>query len=54
MSTYQAIVTEDWYVSVLVDGVEINRPGPWDTAQGAHDWAAAVVAAFEAGINPFE
>ena len=50
MSTYQATVTEDLYVIVTIDGVEVDRPGPWSTAEGAHEWAAAIVQDLENGV----
>jgi hypothetical protein len=50
MSTYQATVTEDLYVIVTIDGVEVDRPGPWSTVEGAHEWAAAIVQDLENGI----
>lgn len=53
MSTYQAIVTEDLYVIVTIDGVEVDRPGPWSTSEGAHLWAADIIAVLEAGQNPY-
>ena len=49
MNTYLATVTDDNYVSVTINGVEVDRPGPWDTADGAHQWAAEIVASLEAG-----
>lgn len=53
MSTYTATVTEDNYVIVEIDGIEVDRPGPWSTADGAHEWAAAIVADLENGINHY-
>jgi len=49
MNTYLATVTDDNYVVVTIDGVEVDRPGPWDTADGAHLWAADIVASMESG-----
>jgi len=49
MNTYLATVTEDFHVVVTIDGVEVDRPGPWATADGAHLWAAEIVASLEAG-----
>jgi len=49
MNTYLATVTDDNYVVVTIDGVEVDRPGPWDTSEGAHAWAAAIVASMESG-----
>lgn len=43
MSTYTATVTDDLYVIVTINGVEVDRPGPWDTAEGAQAWADAIV-----------
>jgi len=31
MSTYLATVTDDNHVIVTIDGIEVDRPGPWDT-----------------------
>jgi hypothetical protein len=49
MSTYLATVTDDNHVIVTIDGIEVDRPGPWDTSEGAHLWAADIVASLEAG-----
>lgn len=49
MNTYLATVTDDNHVIVTINGVEVDRPGPWDTPEGAHQWAAAIVASLEAG-----
>lgn len=53
MNTYLATVTDDNYVIVTINGVEVDRPGPWDTAEGAHAWAAAIVADLENGIGHY-
>ncbi len=49
MNTYLATVTDDNHVIVTINGIEVDRPGPWDTAEGAHAWAAAIVASLEEG-----
>jgi len=49
MNTYLATVTDDSYVIVTIDGIEVDRPGPWATADGAHAWAADIVASLESG-----
>jgi hypothetical protein len=49
MNTYLATVTDDFYVIVTIDGIEVDRPGPWDTPEGAHAWATDIVASLEAG-----
>lgn len=49
MSIYLATVTDDNYVIVTIDGVEVDRPGPWDTNENAHLWASAIVASLEEG-----
>jgi hypothetical protein len=53
MSTYRATVTDDKHVIVTIDGIEVDRPGPWDTPEGAHLWAAAILADLENGLNPY-
>lgn len=53
MNTYLATVTDDLHVVVMINGIEVDRPGPWSTAQGAHEWAAAIVADLENGINHY-
>lgn len=42
-------VTDDLYVIVTIDGVEVDRPGPWATSEGAHAWVADITASLEAG-----
>lgn len=49
MNTYLATVTPDNHVIVTINGVEVDRPGPWDTSEGAHLWAADIVASLEQG-----
>ena len=49
MNTYLATVTDDHFVIVTINGVEVDRPGPWNDADGAHQWAAEIVASLEAG-----
>lgn len=49
MNTYLATVTDDLHVIVTINGTEVDRPGPWDTNENAHAWAAAIVASLEAG-----
>lgn len=43
-------VTEDFYVIVEIDGVEVDRPGPWSTFEGAQEWADAMRADLESGV----
>lgn len=54
MNTYLATVTEDLYVVVTIDGVEVDRPGPWANADSAHQWAAEIVTSLEAGNIHYE
>jgi|GEM_PF-3241303 len=49
MSTYLATVTDDLHVIVTIDGIEVDRPGPWATPEGAHQWAADIIISLEAG-----
>lgn len=49
MSIYRAVVTEDLYVIVTIDDVEVDRPGPWSTSEGAHLWASDIIARLENG-----
>jgi len=53
MNTYLATVTDDNYVIVTINGVEVDRPGPWGDSEGAHLWAAAIVADLENGIDHY-
>lgn len=53
MNTYLATVTDDNHVIVTINGIEVDRPGPWATPEGAHQWAADIVAALENGQNPY-
>lgn len=49
MPIFNAIVNIDNTVSVFIDGNEVDHPGPWNTTEGAHLWAAAIIASLEAG-----
>jgi hypothetical protein len=49
MSIYLATVTDDNYVIVTIDGVEVDRPGPWNTLDGALMWAEAIILSLESG-----
>lgn len=49
MSIYIATVTEDNYVIVTIDGIEVDHPGPWDTSDGAYLWADSIIASLESG-----
>jgi hypothetical protein len=40
---YKAIVKDDNTVDVYNGDTLIDWPGPWDTPEGAHAWAAAIV-----------
>lgn len=40
---YKAIVKDDNTVDVYNGDTLIDWPGPWDTSEGAHLWAAAIV-----------
>lgn len=46
---YKAVVTEDNCVVVTIDDIQVDRPGPWANSEGAHQWAADIVASLEAG-----
>lgn len=48
--TYTVTVTDDLYVVVIIDGVEVDRPGPWSTSEGAHLWADAMRTDLENGV----
>ena len=49
MSTYRAVVVDDLYVSVYIDDIEVDRPGPWNNTDGADAWAKSVVLLLEEG-----
>lgn len=40
---YSSKVTEDLIVEIKRDDEIINEVGPWDTEDGAKEWAAAIV-----------
>lgn len=46
-------VTEDLYVVVEINGVEVDRPGPWSTLEGAQQWADAMRADLESGVDHY-
>lgn len=50
MPTITVTVTDDHYVIVEIDGVEVDRPGPWSTLEGAQEWADAMRADLENGV----
>lgn len=43
-------VTPDACVIVKLNGVEVDRPGPWSTLEGAQEWADAMRADLESGV----
>lgn len=43
-------VNDDLTVTVTIDGVEVDRPGPWSTREGAQEWADAILADLNAGV----
>jgi hypothetical protein len=47
------MVTDDNYVIVTINDVEVDRPGPWADSEGAHLWAAAIVADLENGVDHY-
>ena len=50
MTTINITVTPDACVIVEIDGVEVDRPGPWSTLEGAQEWADAMRADLESGV----
>lgn len=53
MPTINVTVTDDFYVIVTIDDVEVDRPGPWSTLEGAQEWADAMQTDLENGINHY-
>lgn len=49
MNTFTATVTDDNHVVVTIDGIEVDRPGPWADTQSAQTWADLILADLEAG-----
>ena len=47
-------VTDDYYVIVEIDGVEVDRPGPWSTLEGAEEWADSMRSDLESGVIHYE
>ena len=45
-----ATVNDDLTVTVTIDGVEVDHPGPWGDREGAELWAAAILADLNNGI----
>lgn len=46
---YSTTVTSDLHVIVTIDGLEVDRPGPWETAEQAQTWADLMLASLQAG-----
>lgn len=49
---YTSRVYADHMVEVDYDGTLIDRPGPWDTHEGARAWAEAIVAKYAIDGHP--
>jgi len=50
---FQATVTDDNHVIVTINGIEVDRPGPWGDREGAEVWAAAILADLENGVDHY-
>jgi hypothetical protein len=46
---FETTVNDDLTVTVTIDGLEVDRPGPWGDLDGAHLWADAMLDSLNAG-----
>ena len=50
---YEVTVTDNNYVIVTINGIEVDRPGPWEEREGAEQWAAAILADLQNGVDHY-
>lgn len=46
---FETIVNPDHTVTVKIDGIVVDNPGPWGDHEGAQAWADAMLASLQAG-----
>lgn len=49
----EVTVNDDLTVTVTINGIEVDHPGPWGDQQGAEQWADAIRASLEAGNHHY-
>lgn len=53
MNIYNAAITDDFHVIVTINGIEVDRPGPWANANEADLWATMIITDLENGIDHY-
>lgn len=50
---FSTVVNADLTVTVTINGVVVDEPGPWGDVEGAELWASAMLADLEAGVKHY-
>jgi hypothetical protein len=49
----EATVTDDLHVIVTINGVQVDDCGPWVSREAAQEWADAIVADLNNGVDHY-